>query len=503
MMIFSHNKMAIWKRRLYQAGGNAVAMIYAAVIAWILFIVLLLYRTSVIEWGTRRFFLPNPLLLVLGGVIISACYIVLAFVLRTCRQSRFVSFREKCSNKVDWAIIVSVVLFVLQLIISRNVFFETGWDAGQHVLDRAYAWAASAPLQENWQDYFELYPNNIAVFAICELVMRAVFAITGAADLANGLYVLVVLQSALYALAGFFLIRIIQRLTKRRALPILGWLLYVFLCGLAPWFFIVYTDGMGIIFPICIIYLYFLILEHSHPYRNWTIMVLLAYWGYRLKATAIIPFLAILIIEGARTVLRRRLLDPYTLKRISAFLILGIVLLLLSEAGFRGVKNYYGIRDTGMARSPYHYLMMGLSEENDGTFNGKDSDFSMFIPYPDDRKQENIRVAKERVQEMFPLRLLQFYVRKTLVNFNDGTFAYGKEGLFYYRTFDQSTPVALWLQSIYWDTGSAYPVLAELQQMVWLAVLALNAFRIRVKDRRNAVLQLSMIGIFLFVMLFE
>lgn len=103
--------------------------------------------------------------------------------------------------------------------------------------------------------------------------------------------------------------------------------------------------------------------------------------------------------------------------------------------------------------------------------------------------------------------------KKALSIFNDGTFAWGFEGEFYREVFPTDNKLSLFLRSFVYngnyemEAGNHYHIIKTVQQTVWIACLILMVIK-AISSRKNdeddySVMYLSLLGLFLFVMLFE
>ena len=74
--------------------------------------------------------------------------------------------------------------------------------------------------------------------------------------------------------------------------------------------------------------------------------------------------------------------------------------------------------------------MMGLNPETKGVYSAEDVRYSRSFVTASERTQANIAVGNQRLQEMGFFGTLKQLAQKMLTLYNDGTFAWGKEGNF-------------------------------------------------------------------------
>ena len=160
---------------------------------------------------------------------------------------------------------------------------------------------------------------------------------------------------------------------------------------------------------------------------------------------------------------------------------------------------------------PSHYFMMGLNPDTDGVYSSDDCGFSFSITDKKLRTSENVRVAVERIKEYGPLGVFKHCIKKTLVNYGDGTFFFGGEGTFYKIVYpEKNSYISQKLRDFFWRSGNGYMINATIKQFVWLFVLVIsigNARYLFKKDEISSdllyIVLLSIIGSGLFQLLFE
>ena len=102
--------------------------------------------------------------------------------------------------------------------------------------------------------------------------------------------------------------------------------------------------------------------------------------------------------------------------------------------------------------------------------------------------------------------LLGHECRKALVNFADGSFAWGEEGNFYHVIYEEKNDsLSPFLRSVYYQDGKLYQIQYWIRQICWLTVMLLilgNSLQ-KVKQDEMTVVMLGLIGLILFVQIFE
>ena len=75
-----------------------------------------------------------------------------------------------------------------------------------------------------------------------------------------------------------------------------------------------------------------------------------------------------------------------------------------------------------------HYLAMGQNDKTLGAYSQDDVDYSIKNGKIYDLKKFKDRVMARSINEQ-----IEFYSKKTLLNFNDGSFSWGLDGVFFYK----------------------------------------------------------------------
>ena len=393
--------------------------------------------------------------------------------------------------------IATIFFFLLQVYTIYNYYFRTGWD-----VDVVYNMVRQIVKGVNNIDtgYFSRYPNNLFLLYIFSII-RKIDLRFGILDTSIGIMGFVIVQCILCAVTGYLLYKIILMLLNRKWAWV-GWGSYIALVGISPWISIPYSDGMGLIFPTAILYLYLKKFERNFMERiKWFLISLIAWWGYNIKPQCFVIFIAVLVCEGIRYIIYRK-------KNIINFLmaVLGLVIaalivnICISSLGLK--------LDSEKAFGPEHFIMMGLCEEHSGLYCEESVQYSASFETKNERRDANISEIFNRVKNLGLAGLAKHLVKKTLVNYSDGTFFWEGEGNFYNQTYEYKNRIfSPWIQSYYYCTGANQYKWVLFAQGSWLFVLTGLLGVIWKKGFKNHdklfVPLLALIGLNLFVLLFE
>ncbi len=399
-------------------------------------------------------------------------------------------------------IILSVFLLGIQMLVAWQIYFKTGWDCGKLV---QMAQEVAYRYQDIGNDpYFSMYPNNVLLVAIFAAVLRFTKVLGFNADY----FPLVMIGCLLVNMAGFFMADCIRRLTRKSWIALAAWGMYMVLAGLSPWISIPYSDTYSILFPVLCIWLY-MNRTGKNKYIVWGGIAFAGWIGGYIKPTVLLVVFGIMALElwhficGFRKKERKKLLK-------SAAGVLGAILfaILLAASANEMARQKMGftpIEDKNF--TPLHYVMMGLNYDTGGTYDQWDVNYSAAAASVSERNRNALQQIGQRLSDMGAAGLAVHLTRKLLTNFNDGTFAWGKEGEFYWNIQEKNNGLSRELRNYYYESGSHYPVFQIASQAMWILVLCLIVCLVipgkRKPDRTTTAVLLGILGIVCFVMLFE
>lgn len=440
---------------------------------------------------------PNiPLLLFIGVLVTTGIF----FLGRKFHLDTHIVINKK------FLICAFILSFVLQVIATYHYYFLTDWDV--RTVFRLSSAIAHHEELSSFSEYFSRYPNNLVLASFFSTVISLVHKM-GFHELEY--FSLIVIQCLLNTVAGLLVMTAIKQLFHDDFLCLIGYLFYLGLAGISPWVVVPYSDSMGLIFPVLIfnIYLY-------HPEKKgrffgvlkWFSIVFLSYIGYKIKPQILILFLGILVVEIYTNFI---FWDNLTSKlrqfiRIFAGMILGLLMAVFLSNAMAESTNVP--LDSEQAFGPTHFLMMGIHPETHGGYNRADVDFSLSFPTIEVRKTANLQVARERLEAMGISGFSEHLLQKVLYNFNDGSFFWGGEGVFYKEVLpEKNHSVSSFFRNLYYNRetpGKYYSSWYTFTQLLWITVLFFTIpAGLLNKEKKAMAAMTSLIGLTLFELLFE
>ena len=436
-----------------------------------------------------------------AGLLYGAAYLL-------CRKNRSKKHRYMVMGAM------SLAVAFLTFYSAGHYALTPGWDVGMMCENaQILMWGGEEELSSG---YFSTYPNNILLTWLLAMSYRLsdALGIPGGQRYFLGLGV----QSLGFGLAAYLVYICSDKIIGRKhpEIPLWSWFVTVIMVCASPWVAVMYSDAAALILIMIEVWLYTEAREHTRFAAIWYFFLFFTgIIAYYIKPQAVIFLIAAAFISltgAAKQICRRE----GSWKRI-----ITITLACLAGAGLAYTAQRFVQKDAGFeldsdrSFGPAHYLMMGLNEEESGTYFEEDVNFSVSFGKRAERNRADLERAAERIRAMGIGGLARHAIRKTLVNYSDGTFTWEKEGIFYaYDTYyfplgfrwgyehipnfyigEEFTDMVEW--SCSW-------VFRLIEQCAWMAVLFLCVFAFSKKsDSRSATVFLALLGMFLFGLLFE
>ncbi len=436
----------------------------------------------------RKFILNN--ITILGIIILFFLFIMLIH--------KNIEYKKKKINYDKIVKIMFIVFIPIQIFLFYNGFFETDWDPGNTIIPTARAIIDGGKINNF---YYSVYSNNLLITSFFALILKISEFIN---PFGNDLMNIVVINSIISSVSSYLVYKIGCKLLNKKY-AFIGYIISIFVLVLSPWNMIYYSDSLGLLFPILIFYLY---LSNINRKVKWPLISFISYIAYLIKPQSSLIFFALVVVGLVRNfdIKKIKILIPSFL--ISIVLIVGLHFSLNQLYKIEGfeLNDQYKINFT-------HYLYIGSNKESAGLYDDIDFVRSIRNKNKYERTKDNLNGYFNRVKDYGVVGYFNFLSKKILVNFNDGTFAWGTMGLFYYKVPSSVTPLSSGIRDIYYNYGKYYKQSSTLQHMIWILIITLitvhsifsviNLFKNKKINYNELIIILTLVFAVIFQLLFE
>ncbi|CEA08040.1 hypothetical protein BN1051_01376 [Arthrobacter saudimassiliensis] len=404
----------------------------------------------------------------------------------------------------------TLALFLtVQVRIASAVRIPPGWDAG-FILDSAQR-LATGSVDVLTEPYFPSFPNNI----LTTLLLAGWFKLVMLCGVSDLLLAGVVLNCLALSLGALLTYLVASRAANETVAVMTLPFSFAFLV-LSPWIMVPYSDTLGLVFPILLVYLWLLQRQLRSPVGAvcvWAAIGLTSFVGYSIKPTVIfVPVAAV----GAVLLMRKR--PPRTwLRALAAAAVAGGAFLGSSYAYTTAVDSSdlfaFDLADNKDAFPPTHYLKLG-AQTQEGPYNtwyGAYNDADLHetsATAPEDRFEQGLDAYADRVQAMGLPGYVTFLSEKLTWIVGDGSFFLWGEGLAKDWPFVAEDDFSRYIQSYYGFEQEHYGLLVGFWQAAWLVLLVLLAAPLFLRSPRLyatplIVMRVALLGLLVFLLLFE
>ncbi|WP_285726308.1 glycosyltransferase family 39 protein [Psychromicrobium xiongbiense] len=477
----------------------APGLIFCGILAFILL--------GVFFWPVKEIANYNYALNVLGAIV---ALLVLPPLYCWCQAAgEWLASRRRWVRPV-FLCVTLVIAFVVQLRVGLAMQVAPGWDAS--AIEESAFGVADGSMRTIY-DFFPLYPNNLMLIVALTRYSQTMLAWGIGPD---GLLYSAVVLNCVVLTATVLLVYLCARRILHEGAAVFTLIPAVVFIVFSPYIPVVYSDTLGIIFPVLLLYLHLTALRVTHWY--WKVLLWIAIGavtavGFNLKPTAAFAGVAILGVYVLQYLLGRTTQRRQKLKVV-------VVVLVTTMVGFVGMnaavwadirsQSYIGFNVAENTRAvPWtHFLAMGATGM--GAFTQSDVNATIAISDPAVRFQHGLDLYGQRVVQMGFPGYLQFLDGKAVWTFGDGSFhAWGEGTLLAQKDpFPVRDPLSSDIQSYLWGNGDNYAVTTGIWQSCWLAMLILVAVPLRVRTPRlltspAAIMRWSLLALTLFLLFFE
>lgn len=407
-------------------------------------------------------------------------------------------------RRIPWTPLI-MVLYGVMLYIFANIYYKSGSDLW--TIDyTAKVLIEKEPLIGWCEYYYSLYPNNVMLTTLYSLGLQ-IHALFGIVDSENAQFTFVAVNCLISCITTVLVAKILYKLTNNSVTAGIGTVVSILYFCLNPFNVWPYSDPFSLWIPVSMVAILVLI---ENAYLKFGLLTALSIFSFQIKPQNSIPVIALVC---AAVVLIDKLIHikiqkAKLIKCLCGMLVCGI----LTLYGVNMVNTSFFAKvpiDETKTFSYTHWAMMGLNQDARGGWSGEDVAFSSSFPDPEERAQANIQVAKNRLSEMGVKGYLKFLWIKLNKLCYSGSFDYSTStGDWYDVVFPEKNALASpFLRSLYYFDGANYPICYTAMNILWafilICCLAASIVNFRENDPIQFWLGISIVGLFLFEMLFE
>lgn len=450
----------------------------------------------------RSLFLPNyqPFY----GASLLVVFFAMIFIWLLLRYSSKLHFKFKKYQILLVVLFVFITHLIIAFALQVNPIAAT-WDP-QFIYKAAINLSTGNNTYTGVYDYFARYPNNLGLV----FILFPWFKIWGWLNIPYDTLALllnVILLNISLWLLYFSARRLFGEIGSKLAL-IFG----IIFITLSPWVTTFYSDSVGMLFPILILYLY-LRFQDTKTKNKWLFFVLTSISigiGALIKPTVLVIVIAIIIANIVSKI------GSYNIKAVKKIILWLLSMLLIISLSFFGARfimtSMMGIKIDTMPES--HYVLIGLKKscvENTslcsyGSYNAVDDIKSSTFSSMDEYRAYTYKIIKERIKSYGLIGYLSYLIDKGAWVIGDGTFFAYNEGSTAIAPMGSNFLGVGLIKDILHIKGKYYIINLIFTQSVWFSILfllLLNIYKRRETCHIMLIIYLSVFGILFFNMIFE
>jgi hypothetical protein len=399
------------------------------------------------------------------------------------------------------------LLFVFQLAFSYLTYTAIGWDV-QPIINHASRVSLS-------DQYFLMYPNNTL---LC-FIFRAWFSIFKAIGITSFWFEAIVLNIIIMDLTIWLVCLSAKKLFGQKAF-VFAFILSTLAIGLSPYMTVPYSDTIGMLFMVLCLYLTIGLIQGKKPYIQFSLLVIVMLLGYRIKPTVIIVGLVCLLFLLIYTLKTKDNIGGLNVGLLFLSLIFSIAFFFAIDIVSKNVvleKTYTKQQTDDYAVPLTHYAMMGLNESvitadtfSYGSYSQADANATFDISGKDQKVAYHISEINKRYRKIGFSGFMKHIGNKFIWVSTDGSFYYGGEGGFHAGAQISESGLRARLQNFTFIKSEGYQkYYINYLQALWLLIVTLCFLASFIKkqstelDFFKPIAQLSILGCFVFLMLFE
>ncbi len=407
---------------------------------------------------------------------------------------KFINKRTFKRIKLIKGIIFSFII-IIQLIFGFKCRIISSWDSGK-VMDVSTR-IANGVYDGDSTEYFSMYRNNIPFVTLLTNIFKFIHLFFGENSKYMG--VAIVINIILIDIGIYLVQKLVQKVYGENK-SLFSLIFMAFLTPLYCYTPIIYTDTFTLLFPVLILYVHVLSLEENISLKRkilYSVLIgIITFFGMRLKLTVLFMLIAILIVDLFRMKFEKKELKE---KLIKYGVIFSTFIILFAIKCFYYSKFIdYKLDDS--KKFPYtHWVMMGLSGKY-GAYLEDDVNYTRSFDSEELKKEANINIIKERLNEKIENDNLDFFIKKINFVWGDGTYYSSHKlvkGVYEKNIFHEFVTE----KGKYY---SYYLIFVQTIHFSMLLFITLSAFiTVFKKDDINLMCRVAMFGLLLFFIIWE
>lgn len=404
---------------------------------------------------------------------------------------------EKKYNLIRF--LTALILLFVQVFLFLKIMSPIGWDVLEVV--------NSAEFGMYNGDYFVKHSNNLflQILLSAYLKITAVFQLSALRkmELLNLFFADSAILAAVLTVKKIYGMKAADRIFMSAVL----------LIGFHPMLSVIYSDTMAMPFPIGTLFCLVYGMDADKVWKRAVFFFaggVCAVVGYHIKPTVIIIDIAIFILailHWKGSCFREGIAVPALAAILAAGISCGVIYVIEQPVKQELQEQYPDIT----ARGWLYYAGLGLNTPTEsspgyGSYNEEETLWMQEHIEDSNYPQEAVEHLKNRLSEFGVIGYLEHLINKLIWAGSDGTFFYGGEGDFHLEAQSSQNTVRGKLQNgFYIETDFYQKWFSSWMQGVWLLICIRGIASCfgRNKNFYSAVAKLSMIGLFLFLLLFE
>ena len=472
------------KKKIFSL-GNATILILFYLLFGVTYLSAILSDNFTIGDNLKRGTTTTLGLLVFISIIL--LFISLIYFLPKVKKAVVFVFKQ---HKNITSIGLFVLLVLLQFLFVTVFHPKIGWDPSAliNTLDHVD--------DVNNRAYFSLNSNNLPILLFMSFLSNVFQLKTWL--FFDYLTIVMVDLSIIFSVATSYMI-------DRRYFAV-SLYIHILVFGFFPWIVIPYTDTWVLPFVSAFLFFYFSAKKVTKLWQKnilMTLFALLVCGTYFIKPSAIIPAIAIGLIEALSLFKEKRVLLSEVLKKTSTVLIVMFSFICLYTITQNKIEHQTLIHVNRERAIPaVHFMNMGIS--GDGGYNAQDTLKMGELATKSEKIEYSKQMYVKRLKKLGGIGYFHFIIQKQINNTADGSFAWGKEGHFIQGDqIPKSHGLKGVLENHLYIYGKNVANFRFIAQFIWLIILSCIFFGWHNKSQATQTIRLGITGAFLFLLLFE